>query len=109
MDDARAWNRGDSGGESGEGEGGGDRTGTLSISIGMRFDRIRARWSARESAVGGARGVMERLTRVSWTLGGPNSIFGAIGTRKDDTTILAQHGIDEASPRREAFAVQRRP
>ena len=63
-------------GESGVGDGGGDRTGTLRISIGMRFDRIRARWSARESGVGGARGVMERLTRVSWTVGGPNSIFG---------------------------------
>ena len=72
------------------------RTGTLSISIGMRFDRIRARWSARESAVGGARGVMERLTRVSWTLGGPNSIFGAIGTRKDDDDDRrANDGVDE--------------
>ena len=51
---------------------------------------------ARERGVGGARDVMERLTKVSWTVGGPNLIFGAIGTRKDDDDDRrANDGVDE--------------
>lgn len=44
----------------------------IAIRRDSRAMRVRcARWVA----MGGAYGVMERLTRVSWTVGGPNSIF----------------------------------